>query len=64
MEQKERFEDQVIKAATQILVADINNGSRSYWIDELGNNKIDKLISQSVNIAEKLVRKVLKNDVE
>lgn len=62
MEMKERFEDKVVEVATKILVADINNGLRNYWIYDMSDTKVDKLINQSVAMAKILVGKVMKND--
>ena len=59
LETKNRIEDLIIETATKILTSDIQNGERNYWIDDLSNEKIDKIISQSIRIAEKLVKQVI-----
>ena len=59
MDLKERKEDKILETATEILVADIQNGIRKYWIYEMDDAKLDKLINKSVNIAEKLVNNVI-----
>lgn len=59
METKNRKEDLIIETATKILTSDIQNGYRNYWIDELTDEKIDKIVLRSIKIAEKLVNKVI-----
>lgn len=59
MDLKERKEDKILETATEILVADIQNGLRKYWIYEMDDAKLDKLIDKSINIAGKLVNKII-----
>jgi len=55
---KERKEDKTIEIATQIIVADVINGHRKYWIDDLEENRVDSIIEKAVDIAQKLLTKV------
>ena len=57
MDSKERVEGLLLKTATEILIADIQNGYRNYWIYNLEPERVEKLVNQSFEIAKKLFDK-------
>ena len=56
---KQREEDKLIEIATKIIVADVMNGQRQYWIDGLKEDKVNSIIEKAVDIAQKLLTKVV-----
>lgn len=54
----------VIRIAADIVVADIANGQRTFWIHEMSESGFTKIINKSVEVASQIVKAAEDQEVD